>query len=238
MTDTGSARWLDVTITETVEESLRPEDWGRPSADTRYRRTTRTRYPIAWHTRDDTVAYHAAGDGCFPLITNDRNLSAVEVLGAYRYQPTLERRHHLLKSVQDADPLWLRDPARIEAIFCRQFLALLLGALIEREIRNAMRAAHTADIPIYPELPACQAPSTEPILTVFTDITRHEPHSQDQLVQTFEPELTPLQQQILHLLAIPATAYAANRASGSGGPYRASEVRNVGSSASCAGIRS
>src|SRR6266702_8900568 len=76
------------------------------------------------------------------------------------------------------------------------------------------------------------------ILTVFTDITRHELHSQGQLVQTFQPELTSLQQQILHLLAIPATAYAANRASGSGGPYRAPEVRNVGSSASCAGIRS
>ncbi len=207
LTDTGSARWLDVTVTETVEESFRQENRGRPGADTRYRRTTRTRYAIAWHTRDDMVAYDAASDGCFPLITNDRNLAAVEVLGAYRYQPNLERRHQLLKSVQDADPLWLRDPARIEAIFCCQFLALLLSALIEREIRNAMRAADTADIPIYPELRACEAPSTERILTVFTDITRHELHSQGQLVQTFEPQLTPLQQQILDLLGIPATTY-------------------------------
>jgi hypothetical protein len=29
-------------------------------------------------------------------------------------------------------------------------------------------------------------------------------------VQTFEPELTPLQQQILDLLGVPATAYATN----------------------------
>ena len=200
LTDTGSARWLDATITETVEESFRQENRGRPGTDTRYRRTTRTRYTIAWHTRDDMIAYDAASDGCFPLITNDRNLSAAEVLGAYRYQPNLERRHHLLKSVQDADPLWLRDPARIEAIFCCRFLALLLSALIEREIRNA-------DTPIYPELRACEAPSTERILTVFADITSHELHSQGQLVQTFEPQLTPLQQQILHLLGIPATTY-------------------------------
>jgi transposase len=207
LNDTSSTRWLDVTITETVEESFRQENRGRPGDHTRYRRTTRTRYTIAWHTRDDIVAYDAASDGCFPLITNDRNLPAAKVLAAYRYQPNLERRHHLLKSVQNADPLWVRDPARIEAIFCCQFLALLLGALIEREIRNTMRAANTNDIPIYPELRTCQTPSTERILTVFADITRHELHRQGQIVQTFEPELTGLQQQILNLLNIPATTY-------------------------------
>ena len=145
--------------------------------------------------------------GCFPLITNDRNLSNTEVLVAYRYQPNLERRHHLLKSVQDADPIWLRDPARIEAIFCCQFLALLVGALIERQIRTAMKAAATADIPLYPELRACEAPSAERILTVFADLTRHELHHDGRLVQTFEAELTPLQQQILDLLGVPDTAY-------------------------------
>src|SRR6266498_1286957 len=145
-------------------------------ADTRFRRTTRTRYTISDQPRDDVIAYDAASDGCFPLITNDRYLCEKEVLVAYRYQPNLERRHHLLKSVQDADPLWLRDPARIEGIFCCQFLALLLGALIERQIRTAMRQAATADIPLYPELRACQAPSAERILAVFADITRHELH--------------------------------------------------------------
>jgi transposase len=207
LAETGSARWLDVTVTETTEEKYRQETRGRPGADTRYRRTTRTRYTTTWHTRDKQITYDAASDGCFPLITNDRQLPDNDVLSAYRYQPNLERRHHLLKSVHDADPLWLRDPTRIEAIFCCQFLALLLGALIEREIRTAMRAADTANIPLYPELRACPAPSTERILAVFTDLTRHELHHNGHLVQTFEPELTPLQQQILDLLAIPTTAY-------------------------------
>jgi len=119
----------------------------------------------------------------------------------------LERRHHLLKSVQDADPIWLRDPTRIEAIFCCQFLALLLGALIERETRTAMRDANTRHIPLYPELRACTAPSAERILNIFADITRHELRHHGQLVQTFEPQLTPLQQQVLDLLGVPATAY-------------------------------
>ena len=151
------------------------------------------------------LAYDAATDGCFPLITNDTTLTDAEVLAGYRYQPNLERRHHLLKSVQDAAPVLLRSPARIEALFCCQFLALLLGALIEREIRTAMTAAHTRDIPLYPELRACTAPSAERVLEIFTDLTRHELHRNGEHVQTFEPELDPLQQQVLDLLAVPTT---------------------------------
>jgi hypothetical protein len=91
-----------------------------------------------------------------------------------------------------------------------QFLALLVGALMEIQIRNAMRQAQTSDIPLYPELRACEAPSAERILAVFADPTRHELHRDGRLVQTFEAELTPLQQQILDLLDVPDTAYTAN----------------------------
>ena len=201
----GAERWVGCTVTETTEETYRQERRGRPGKDTRYRRHTRTRLSIAWDTRLDVLAYDAATDGCFPLITNDTTLTDPEVLASYRYQPNLERRHHLLKSVQDAAPVLLRSPARIEALFCCQFLALLLGALIEREIRTAMTAAHTRDIPLYPELRACTAPSAERVLEIFTDLTRHELHRNGEHVQTFEPELDPLQQQVLDLLAVPTT---------------------------------
>src|SRR6266540_4255078 len=157
--------------------------------------------------RTAVIAYDAATDGCFPLITNDTALPDAEVLTAYRYQPNLERRHHLLKSVQDADPLWLRDPARIEAIFCCQFLALLLGALIERQIRTAMRDANTDHIPLYPELRPRPSPAAERILEIFADVSRHELHRNGRLVQTFEADLSPLQQQVLDLLGVPPTAY-------------------------------
>jgi len=38
---------------------------------------------------------------------------------------------------------------------------------------------------------------------IFDDVQRHQLISQDQIVQTFEPQLTPLQQQVLDLLHIP-----------------------------------
>ena len=203
----GAARWISYTVGETVEETYRQERRGRPGADTRYRRHTRTRHTISSDTRLDVLAHDAATDGCFPLITNDTALSDAEVLAAYRYQPHLERRHHLLKSVQDAAPVLLRSPARIEALFCAQFLALLLSALIEREIRTAMAAAATRDIPLYPELRACTAPSTERVLEIFADLTRHELRRNGHHIQTFEPDLDPLQQQVLDLLGIPTTSY-------------------------------
>jgi hypothetical protein len=201
----GAERWVGHTVTETVEQTYRQERRGRPGTNTRYHRHTRTRYSISWDTRLDVLAYDAATDGCFPLITNDTALTDAQVLAAYRYQPHLERRHHLLKSVQDAAPVLLRSPARIEALFCCQFLALLLAALIEREIRTAMATANTRDIPLYPELRACTAPSAERVLEIFTDLTRHELHRNGEHVQTFEPELDPLQQQVLDLLAVPTT---------------------------------
>jgi hypothetical protein len=73
-----------------------------------------------------------------------------------------------------------------------------------------MKAAATTDIPLYSELRACEAPAAERIFAVFADLTRHELHRDGELVQTFEAELTPLQQQILDLLGIPDTAYTRN----------------------------
>ena len=203
----GAGRWVKATVTETIEETYRQERRGRPGTDTRYRRATRTRFTLTWDIDLAAIAYDAAGDGCFPLISNDTTLGEAQLLAAYRYQPNLERRHHLLKSVQDAAPVLLHSPARIEALFCCQFLALLIGALIERQIRTAMATANAAKIPLYPELRGCAAPSTERIMDIFNDLTRHELRRDGHLVQTFQPELSPLHHQVLQLLAVPPTNY-------------------------------
>jgi quinol monooxygenase YgiN len=70
-----------------------------------------------------------------------------------------------------------------------------------------MAAAHAADIPLYPEFRGCTAPSTERIVEIFADLTRHQLHRDGQLVQTFQPELSPLHQQVLQLLGVPITSY-------------------------------
>ena len=149
----------------------------------------------------------AASDGCFPLITNATDLTAAEVLAAYRYQPHLERRHHLLKGAQAVAPVHLHSPARIEALLCCHFLALLTHALIERQIRTAMTAAGAKTIDLYPEQRDCPSPSAARVLDIFAGVTRHRLYQHGHLAQVFEPDLDARQRSVLRLLEIPASVY-------------------------------
>ena len=208
LADSGAGRWVRFTVTEKIQESFRQTRAGRPGPDTGYRRIEKKTFEVTCDIDCQQVAYDAVSDGCWPLITNDRDMTGAEVLAAYRYQPNLERRHHLLKGVQDAAPIWIKTIPRIEAIFLCHFIALLIGALIERQIRMAMKAAEIARIPVYPELRGCAAPSADRIFEIFTHVARHELRdSTGALVQVFEPEFTELQLKILDLLDVPVTAY-------------------------------
>ncbi len=207
LADTGAARWVRSAITEQIVKDYKQDRRGRPGPDTRYREITHTRYQLTHDIDLAMIAYDALSDGMFPLITNDRAMSDAGVLAAYKYQPNLERRHHVLKSVQDGAPVLLKNPARIEALFCCQFLALLISALLERQVRAGMRAAATTKIPLYPEFRGCPAPSTERILEIFANLARHELYQHGQHVQTFQPELSTLQLQVLDLLGVAATVY-------------------------------
>ena len=207
LAQTHAEKWVTFTVAEIITKKYKQARAGRPGPATNYREILTTHFNLQADIALDRVAYDAASDGCFPLISNDRDLSDAQVLGAYRYQPNLERRHHLLKSVQDAAPVLLHNPARIEALFCCQFLALLICALIEREVRNAMRQAALDNIALYPEFRDCKAPSAERILEIFTPVARHHLHRDGALVKTFQPELTSQQLQVLELLELSPSAY-------------------------------
>ena len=98
---------------------------------------------------------------------------------------------------------------RIEGLLCCHFFALVVQALIEREIRTAMAKAEARHIPLYPELRACKAPSAARVLDIFTNVSRHHLSVNRRPVKTFQPELSPIQLQVLDLLGIPASAYTA-----------------------------
>ncbi len=129
------------------------------------------------------------------------------MLRAYRHQSNLERRNHILKGPQEVAPVYLETPHRIEAILLSHFFAMLTEALIEREIRASMQAADLIGIPLYPELRNCPAPSAPRILEIFGGIQRHFLVRDGNVIQVFEPELTPLQHKVLDLLHVPADLY-------------------------------
>ena len=83
--------------------------------------------------------------------------------------------------------MFLRNPARIEGPLCCHFLALLIGALIERHIRGAMARSSTKSVLLYPEERDCVAPSADRVLEIFASVTRHHLVRNGRLVQAFGP---------------------------------------------------
>jgi hypothetical protein len=178
-----------------------------PAGAIRRRRMPRQRFTLSWQIDRHALAQQAAADGCYALITNDRTLTDADTLAAYRYQPQLEKRHHQLKSVQDAAPVFLKHPARIEALFLCHYIALFTTALIERQLRQAMTRERINELPLYPERRACRQPTAARTLELFADLTRHQLAHHGHQAKTFAPQLTPLQTQLLDLLDVPTTAY-------------------------------
>ena len=200
-------RYLTVKRTVRQEHSFKQTRRGRPGPDTAYRRVTRRRYDLEWRTDQAAVDYDKKSDGMYPLLSNDRNLSAAQVLEAHKGQPTIEKRFEQIKTVHEIAPVFLKNPGRIEALFTLYFLALLLQALIERELRLAMQRERIRELPLYPEQRLCKRPTTEQILRLFSLAERHTLLRGARAVQVFPAELTVLQRQILNLLGVPAEAF-------------------------------
>ena len=182
---------------------------GRPGPETQYKKLTRRRYDLNWALDDAAIAYDEKSDGMYPLLCNDRSLSPEAVLTAHKGQPTLEKRFEQVKTVHEIAPVFLKSPARIEALFTLYFLVLLVQALIERELRRAMRREHLDSLPLYPEARPCKRPTTEQILRLFVLAERHTLTRAGNLVQVFDPELTALQRKVLALLGVDARAFSA-----------------------------
>jgi transposase len=208
LAETGSTRWVTFAIDETTEVRLRQETRGRPGVNTRYRRIETKRRHLRFGVKEAVVADDACSDGCWPLVTCDRELSGAEVLKIYKYQPNLERRHGQLKGDQLVAPMFLHDPARIEGLMTCHFIALLVQALVEREIRRAIAARELKEIPLYPEGRGCSAPSTPRIFEIFSGLARqHLIGANGEIIKSFSPELSKLQKVVLELLGVPESSY-------------------------------
>jgi len=203
------SRYVKVTRVVREEHHFKQTRRGRPGPETAYTKVTKRRFDIEWHTDEDAVSYDHKSDGMYPLMTNDRSLSPSQVLEAHKGQPMIEKRFEQIKTVHEIAPVFLKDEGRIEALFTLYFLALLVQALIERELRQAMARDNIAELPLYPEQRLCAHPTTEQILRLFSLAERHKLIQGGQTVQTFDVELTELQRQLLALLGVPSQAYRA-----------------------------
>jgi transposase len=200
-------RYLKVRRKVREEHRFRQMRSGRPGPETPYRRITRRPWELEWTNDEDAIAYDRKSDGMYPLLTNDKILTAAQVLEAHKGQPTIEKRFEQTKTVHEIAPVFLKNEDRIEALFFLYFLGLMVQALIERELRLAMKREKIEQLPIYPEERRCKRPTTEQVLRLFSHAQRHALLRGDRVVQVFEPEMTDLQKQVLGLLGVPNRAF-------------------------------
>ena len=90
------------------------------------------------------------------------------------------------------------------------YLALLVQALLEREVRLAMKNEQIESLPLYYEERKCKAPTTRRIIDLFDNIQRHELKSPRASSPLFFPtELSELQLEVIRLLSVPRSDYEA-----------------------------
>jgi transposase len=199
--------WLLVEIEEQEEETFRQATRGRPSERTKYLKESRLRFTLTWELNVESIAEAAREDGVFPLLTNDRKLSATEVLQAYKRQPLLEKRFSQLKTDFAVAPVFLKDVSRIQGLLAAYFFALLVQTLLERELRQAMARAGEETLALYPEERPCARPTTHRIIEVFSSIQRHEVRVGEGEAQVMVTKLTKTQRSIIRLLRLDPQTY-------------------------------
>jgi transposase len=180
---------------------------GRPGPETKYRKIIKRRFDIEWTIDQEAIAYDHKSDGMYPLITNDRGMSPAQVLEAHKGQPMIEKRFEQIKTVHEIAPVLLKNEGRIEALFTLYFLALLAQAIIERELRLAMKREKIDELPLYPEQRDCARPTTEQVLRLFSLAERHQLLRDGKVVEVSDVQFTDLQRQVLTLLGVSEDAF-------------------------------
>ena len=203
----GAAAWIVTEVQPHSVETFHQDHRGRPGKDTRYVKKVATRFDLAYHIDDAAVAADAASDGTFPLVSNVGDLDELQLLHAYKRQPTIEKRFSQFKTDFEVAPVYLKAVHRIQALLAVYFFALLAEALLERELRQAMQAKGIEALPLYPEGRACRWPTARRVIDLFESVQRHTLTHRQRSAEVMVTELTPLQRKLLTLLGLSAKDY-------------------------------
>jgi len=203
------ARLLEVTVSTVTEVSPHYLRSGRPRPGDPMRAVRVKRLQIHVARNTPVLRAEARTDGVFPLVTNLQGRakrSKREVLEIHKYQPYIEKRFSLTKSEYGIVPIFLKKPRRVVALLHVHFVAILLSALLERQVRSAMRRKNIDKISILPEGRASATPTTPRILENFADVAWHAFREGDRSI-SFPVEIRPTPCLLLELADVPPELY-------------------------------
>lgn len=207
----GTRELLHVDIIEQEQITPSRRQPRGSAAKKQYICDVKPRFDLSWRVDTEQLERARRADGVFPLITNDRHMSAEEVLRAYKRQPLIEKRFSQFKSDFHVAPVYLKEISRIEALLCVYFMALLIQTLIERELRNAMAEAQLDSLPLYPESRSCRRPTTRRVIDVMESLCRHRLTKADGATQDLYTDAIPIQRQLMKLFQLQPPTYGRTR---------------------------
>jgi transposase len=203
----GTGDLFHIEIGTTREQRKIQVGRGRPGRNTKYKRQIYTICTLSWTRKKNALKEEAQLDGIFPLLCTDDRLSAKAVLQAYKYQPRLEKRFGQFRKFHNAAPLLFKNIIRVDANMFAFFIALIIQALIEREIRQKMKRHKVRCLRIYPEEREALHPTTCKVLDIFEPVSTYKIRRGSTVVEEYRDELNDTQKTILGFLGIPESQY-------------------------------
>jgi transposase len=158
-------------------------------------------FHFGWGLNAAALQRWEALEGVYALKTNlpRETYRLTKVLRLYKEQSKVERRIHHLKGPLAVAPMFLKNPERIAGLLCILIWALMVLALMERQVRRELKGRPMYGL--YPEHRPSAAPTGPALLEALSGwcivIVRQGGTIDRQLA-----EATPVQHEILKLLGV------------------------------------
>jgi transposase len=167
-----------------------------------YRKNGKIRFfRLRFSLNDKAIKQAESTDGIFPLISTNPELSAENVLTAYKYQPFIETKFNKVKNIHAVcSPLFKRTD-RFEALLFVEWMGLAIESVIERDLR---KVASIKGLPLHPEGRRTKSPTFSQLSFLFKDIVRYIKIDDDsgRFLGTEQSKLTSEQKEVLAALSI------------------------------------
>jgi transposase len=160
------------------------------------------RFDLQWKIDGKVLERRKLVEGVYVLKTNlsQQSCPLAKTLAKYKEQSGVERRIHHLKGPLAVAPMFLEKPERMAGLLCILMWALMVMALMERQVRRSLKGKPMYGL--YPENRPSPAPTGPAILDCFESlcivIIMHHGTTSRRLAQPTET-----QRSLLRLLGIP-----------------------------------
>ena len=165
-------------------------------------RNRKGQFALTWKLDGRALQRCKLLEGAYVLKTNlsPQSYPLAKALAKYKEQSQVERRIHHLKGPLAVAPMFLKNPERIAGLLCILVWALMVLALMERQVRRSLKGKPLYGL--YPENRPSPAPTGPAVLDCFRTlciviVINHGTTSR-RLAQP-----TPIQSILLRLLGIP-----------------------------------